>query len=103
MEDAMTRVAAAPAAVEPMPEADVESSALVQRPDGWYWLADDGRQEVGPFATAAEALADMRTSQDGSEPGAELRETENELGVADWIDPDTHAPAESHAPHIEEH
>lgn len=98
----MTRVAAAPAAPEKPAEPDVESTALVQRPDGWYWLADDGRQEVGPFATAAECLADMRAGQEGREPGAELRETEDELGVSDWIDPDTNAPAEENAPHIED-
>ena len=98
----MTRVAATPVAEDLTPEVDVESTALVQRPDGWYWLADEGRQEVGPFPSAAEALADMRSAQEGSEPGAALRETEEELGVADWIDPDTHAPAESGVPHIED-
>lgn len=99
----MTRVAV-PAPVEPKVEAlaDVETPDLVQRPDGWYWLADDGRQEVGPFSTAAEALADMRAGQEGAEPGAVLRETEQELGVADWIDPETNALAEANTPHIED-
>jgi hypothetical protein len=100
----MTRVAAAPAPVETPVEAlaETEAPTLVQRPDGWYWLADDGRQEVGPFATAAEALADMRAGQEGAEPGALLRETEEEIGVSDWIDPETHALAEGHSPHIED-
>jgi len=99
----MTRVAVR-APVEPTvePLAEVETPDLVQRPDGWYWLADDGRQEVGPFATAAEALADMRAGQEGAEPGAALREAEEELGVADWIDPETHALAEANAPHLED-
>jgi hypothetical protein len=46
MEVAMTRVAAAPAPVETPVEAlaETEAPTLVQRPDGWYWLADDGRQ-----------------------------------------------------------
>jgi hypothetical protein len=100
----MTRVAAAPAPVDTPLEvlAEIESPNLVQRPDGWYWLADDGRQEVGPFATAAEALADMRAGQEGAEPGAVLRETEEEIGVADWIDPETQALAEANTPHIED-
>ena len=83
-------------------EADAESRLLVQRPDGWYWLADEGRGEVGPFATAAECLADLRAGQDTEDRAAALREAEEEIGVADWIDPETHAPAESHAPHIED-
>jgi hypothetical protein len=57
---------------------------------------------VGPFATAAEALADMRAGQEGAEPGALLRQTEEEIGVSDWIDPETHALAEGHSPHIED-
>jgi len=99
----MTRVAEVPPLADPMTDPDTEASALVQRPDGWYWLADDGRQEVGPFDTAAEAQADMRSTVEGREPGAELRETEEELGVSDWIDPETAAPAESNVPHIEDH
>lgn len=98
----MTRVAELPPLADLMTDPDREASALVQRPDGWYWLADDGRQEVGPFDTLAEALADMRTCLEGREPGAELRETEEELGVSDWIDPDTAAPAESNVPHVED-
>lgn len=100
----MTRVAAAPAPIETPVEvlAETETPNLVQRPDGWYWLADDGRQEVGPFVTAAEALVDMRAGQEGAEPGAVLRETEEEIGVSDWIDPETHALAEAHSPHIED-
>jgi hypothetical protein len=102
MEVVMTRVAAAPPAPEKPLEPDVDASSLVQRPDGWYWLADDGRQEMGPFPTAGECLADMRAGQEGREPGAVLREAEGDIGVADWIDPDTDAPAELNAPHIED-
>lgn len=101
----MTRVADTAAPVE-MPVdvlADAGTADVVQRPDGWYWLADDGRQEVGPFASAAEARADMRTGQEGAEPGAALRETEEELGVSDWIDPETRVLAEDGTPHLEDH
>jgi len=94
---------AVPVAVPPPIETELDPSVLVQRPDGWYWLADDGRQEVGPFAAAADAQADMRSAQEGAEPGAALREVEDEIGMSDWIDPDTQAPAEQGVPHIEEH
>ncbi|MDZ7652588.1 MAG: hypothetical protein U5L03_08605 [Burkholderiaceae bacterium] len=98
----MTQIPTAPAPVESPSEAGNEMANVVQRPDGWYWLADDGRQEVGPFVSAVEALADMRAGQEGAEPAAELRETEDALGVSDWIDPETHALAEANAPHIED-
>jgi hypothetical protein len=77
--------------------------SLVQRPDGWYWVAQDGRREGGPFTSAAEAQADLAGSETALEPGAVLREVEDEIGVADWIDPDTRSPAEHGVPHIEEH
>jgi hypothetical protein len=32
-----------------------------------------------------------------------LREAESELGISDWIDPDTGGPAEDSVPHIEDH
>lgn len=63
---------------------------IVHRPDGFHWLAPDGRQEFGPFATRAEAIADRDEANDGSPaPGESLEEAEDELGQASWIDPDT--------------
>lgn len=70
---------------------------IVARPDGYYWVAPDGRQEVGPFSSLEEALADMQ-SADAPEPGESLQEAESELGIADWIDPDTGEPAEGLSP-----
>lgn len=63
---------------------------IVHRPDGFHWLAPDGRQEFGPFTTRAEAIADRDEANDGSPaPGESLEEAEDELGQASWIDPDT--------------
>jgi len=98
----MTRLAAAPEVLKEPLEADADTQGIVQRPDGWYWLAEDGRQEIGPFASQAEALADLQSAQEGSEPGALLREAEKDLGVEDWIDPETQELAEDHTPHIED-
>lgn len=99
----MTRPAPPPPLAPAPAEALLEPASIVQRPDGWYWLADEGRRQSGPFATAQEARADQRVALEAAEPGALLREAEAQLGVADWIDPETHAPAEDHAPHIEDH
>lgn len=83
---------------------DVESAAddaerIVSRPDGWYWLAPDGRQEIGPFATLAEAQADMDSGEMSAwAPDETLPEAESEIGVADWIDPESGEPAEGQSP-----
>lgn len=68
---------------------------LIERPDGWYWSSADGRVQVGPFASAEAARADLHAAdEDAPEPAETLSEAEAELGIADWIDPDTGAPAE---------
>lgn len=36
--------------------------------------------------------------EDAPEPGEGLREAESEIGIADWIDPDTGEPAEGPSP-----
>jgi hypothetical protein len=72
---------------------------IMARPDGYYWVAPDGRQEFGPFATLEDAMADMQSSdEEAPGPGESLQEAESELGVADWIDPETGEPAEGLSP-----
>jgi hypothetical protein len=82
--------------------ADVDPR-VVSHPDGWYWQSADGRQEFGPFDTVEEAIASMeRDAEDGIEPGETLLEAEQELGLADWIDPDTGELAEGSGTRLEE-
>ncbi len=85
------------------PTADDTSAPLVERPDGWYWIAPGGRQQFGPFASAAEARADRdRYDEQAPVPGETLEEAEQEIGIADWIDPETGEPAEGQSrPHLE--
>jgi hypothetical protein len=83
---------------------DDVTSPVVARPDGYYWIADDGRQEFGPFANAAQALAAVREGiETTSEPGETVAEAVAEIGVADWVDPDTGEPAEDVVTRLEEH
>ena len=83
---------------------DEDSSRVVARPDGYYWIADDGRQEFGPFVTAAQAVAALREGiETTSEPGETVAEAEAEIGIAEWVDPDTGEPAEDVVTRIEEH
>ncbi len=81
-----------------------DSQALVRHPDGYYWLGADGRLQIGPYATAEEALADLhRSADDDIEPEESLPEAERVLGLADWLDPDTGGLAEDTHLHIEDH
>jgi hypothetical protein len=75
---------AAPSREEPREPGDDESSRVVARPDGFYWVADDGHQEFGPFPTAMDALVALRSGIDtGLEPDETLEEAEEEIGFVD--------------------
>lgn len=93
-----------PPAVEAMPPPDDEVSRVVDRPDGFYWVADDGRQEFGPFPNAAQALAAMREGSETTlEPEQSVSEVEAEIGIAEWVDPETGQPAEEVITRLEDH
>jgi hypothetical protein len=89
---------------EPLDEQPVHGRVF-KRPDGFYWETK-GRDARGPFATRAEAEADLlaggKTTAD-FEPQDTLQEAESELGIAEWIDPDTGGPAEDSIPRLEDH
>ncbi len=84
---------------------EYESARITERPDGFYWQARDGSREYGPFPTLRDAMQDMEaTGEDEAlEPGETLQEAEAEIGISDWIDPDTGQPAELDGAHLEEH
>ena len=82
---------------------EVDHTRVIERPDGYYWQATDTGEEYGPFDTLDEAVADMQAAETDFEPSETLEEAESELGVADWIDPDTGEPAEESVPRIEDH
>lgn len=81
-----------------------DAGSLVRHPDGWYWLADSGRQQFGPYETAEEAQAEMAAAgEDAIEPCETLEEAERELGISDWLDPETGEPAEGMHTRLEDH
>jgi len=82
---------------------EYDRTRIVERPDGVYWQSKDGGREYGPFATLLEAVQDMEAGESTSEPGETLEEAENEIGISDYIDPDTGVPAEDGVPRIEDH
>ena len=86
-----------------VPDFDGAESLVFLRPDGYYWQAVDGKQEFGPFASREAAYADMQLGDSQYlVPGESLEDAESEIGIADWIDPETGDPAEGMAPpHLE--
>ncbi|MBL8331921.1 MAG: SPOR domain-containing protein [Rubrivivax sp.] len=103
---ALARTVADTAADEPLP-LDLtmpDSQVLVHHPDGYYWLGAEGRLQIGPYASAEEALADLHRAEDeGLEPDETLPEAERVLGLSDWLDPDTGALAEDTHLRLEDH
>jgi hypothetical protein len=70
--------------------------AIVEHPDS--------DAEFGPFGSRESALADRdRYSEEAPGEGESVQEAEREIGVNDWIDAETGAPAEGQSPpHLEE-
>jgi hypothetical protein len=65
-----------PWAREEAPDDSADAAAdaddrIVERPDGYHWISEDGRNEFGPFATLAEAMADMEGASVDDEAPAE--------------------------------
>lgn len=88
------RVGAA-AVIEEHRAVDMRDTSLIEHPDGWYWIAPDGRQQFGPFASAEEARADRDAGEGGI---GEFDEAADAIGVHAWIDNETGSLAEGAAP-----
>ena len=93
--------------VIPQTPHDYDTTRVIERPDGFYWAEKDEAREHGPFATLLEAVEDMAAADLGGEtgalePGETVEEAEAEIGIANWIDPDTGEPAEEERPHIDD-
>ena len=99
--------------VEPPKEEAIEADSLraglddrvIECPDGFYWESKTGTSH-GPFTTLAEAEADMLSGGAAAAEEADgegLHEAESELGINEWIDPDTGGPAEDNVPRLEDH
>jgi hypothetical protein len=88
----------------PETPANYDQTRIIERPDGFYWQAKDGGREYGPFTTLLAAVQDMQSSEEAAiEPGETIEEAEAEIGISDWVDPDTGEPAEEERPRTEDH
>jgi len=80
---------------------EFDQAQVIERPDGFYWQDGLAEKEYGPFQTLLQAVQDMRGQNgEGYEEGETLEDAEAEIGIADWIDPDTGEPAECVSPHL---
>ncbi|MBI4292587.1 MAG: hypothetical protein HY661_14015 [Betaproteobacteria bacterium] len=80
---------------------DYDETRIIERPDGFYWQSKSGGKEFGPFPTLLEATQDMQYRDNPEiEPGESLEEAEADIGIADWIDPETGEPAEESIPRV---
>lgn len=101
----MTRKMPAPRVGRESAVAEEKSAArrrvdqIMARPDGYYWQTPDGKQEFGPFESTDLALADREAADElAPGPGETLQEVEDEIGISDWLDPETGEPAEGQSP-----
>jgi hypothetical protein len=84
----------------PETSSDFDRTRVFERPDGFYWQDKLTGELSGSFATLLEAVQDLQGHEgDGFEEGESLEEAESEIGIADWIDPETGEPAEDMSPH----
>ncbi len=101
---ASPKLAAKPAAKRGNGESKEALGHVIERPDGFYVQSPSG-EESGPYPTLAEAEAELLAAE-AAGPDVEtgdLQEAESDIGVNDWIDPETGGPAEDSVPRIEDH
>jgi hypothetical protein len=70
---------------------------VIERPDGFYWQDELTDKFFGPFPTLLDAVRDMQLQGDTDtdfEVGESLEDAEAEIGISNWIDPETGEPAE---------
>ena len=90
--------------VIPQTPPEYDSTRIIERPNGFYWQSKTGTEEFGPFATLLEAVEDMQYRDEPAvEPGETVEEAESEIGIADWVDPETGEPAEESVPRVPDH
>jgi hypothetical protein len=78
-----------------------DQTQVIERPDGFYWQDKLTEKVYGTFPTLLEAVQDMQGQNDnGYEEGESLEDAEAEIGIADWIDPETGEPAAGVAPRL---
>jgi hypothetical protein len=85
---------------------DYDPKRVIEQRDGFYWLDIFGEKRYGPFPTRFDAVQNMQEQDSGNAEEVDdglldsSGSAEDEIGIADWIDPDTGEPAEESSTHI---
>ena len=84
------------------PSGDPMREPVIERPDGFYWQDSVDGKLYGPFPSRDAALEDLlnEDTEGEFEEGETLENAEAEIGISDWIDPDTGLPAEETTPRL---
>ena len=83
---------------------DVDDSArIIERPDGFYWHDEQTGEEVGPYPSLIAAIEGRLGEDDEVADVASLMEAESEMGISDWMDPDSGLPLEDGVASHDEH
>jgi len=87
---------------------EYDQARVVERPDGFYWQDKATEQLFGPFPSMLEAAQDMQNQSDididnDFEVGESLEDAEAEIGISNWIDPETGEPAEESTTHLSDY
>lgn len=89
--------------VIPETSPDYDATRIIERPDGFYWQDKETGDEYGPFQTLLAAIDDMQLADESAlETGETVEEAEAELGIEDWVDPDSGELAEEVRPRIQD-
>ncbi|MEO8343994.1 MAG: hypothetical protein ABI536_09230 [Gallionella sp.] len=75
---------------------------VINQPDGFYWRDQLTNKLHGPFPTQLEAAQHMEEQNDSYEEGESLEDAEVEIGITNWIDPETGEPSEGLSLHLSE-
>lgn len=85
---------------------DYDPKRVIEKKDGFYWQDIFAEKKFGPFPTRFDAVQDMQEQDGIAEEENDLLEAdaaEDEIGIADWVDPDTGEPAEESHTHISDY
>lgn len=89
------------------PAPATRQASIVESEEGFFWRDSETDTLVGPFRTRAAAVADrdspgpaVDTGYDAAAEADAVHEVEAEIGIDDFIDPDTGEPTHGYEPHV---
>ncbi|MBI5439442.1 MAG: hypothetical protein HY936_10965 [Nitrosomonadales bacterium] len=73
-----------------IPQTHHNHARVIERADGFYWQDKVTDELCGPFPTLIEAMQDMQDQSDTDYgEGESLAEAETDIGISNWVDPET--------------